>query len=140
MMLTVDLKPETEAALHEEAARAGLDAGHFIQRTLEERLKRAVNGYPGVSPLSGEESKLLRQVNEWLPSETWEKYQELREKFRAETLTEAEHQRLIEIYDQIEVINAQRIAFIAELARFRGLPLKEMMNQLGIAAPGSGFR
>jgi hypothetical protein len=129
MTLTIDLKPEMEAALREEAAKAGLDTGHFIQRTLEERLKRPINGHPDLPPLSSEESKLLRQVNEWLPSETWNEYQELREKFRAETLTEAEHQRLTEIYDQIEVINAQRIGFIAELARLRRVSLKEMMNQ-----------
>ncbi len=129
MTLTIDLKPEMEVALHEEAAKVGLDAGHFIQHTLEERLKRPVNRPPDLPPLSGEESKLLRQVNEWLPSETWDEYQELREKFRAETLTEAEHQRLTEIYDQIEVINAQRIGFIAELARLRRVSLKEMMNQ-----------
>lgn len=136
MTLTIDLKPEMETALREQAAKVGLDTGHFIQRTIEDRLKHAFNGHPDVPPLSGEESKLLRQVNEWLPSETWEEYQELREKFRAETLTEAEHQRLTEIYDQIEIINAQRIAFIAELARFRKVSLKEMMNQLGIASPG----
>jgi len=135
MTLTIDLKPEMEAALREEAARAGLDASHFIQRTLEERLNRPVNGHPDVSPLSSEESKWLRQVNEWLPTETWGEYQELREKFRAETLTVAEHQRLTEIYNQIEIINAQRIGFIAELARLRQVPLEEMMKQLGISAP-----
>ncbi len=136
MSLTIDLKPEIETMLHEEATRAGIDAGYLIQRTLEERLKRPANGHPDVSPLSSEESKLLRQVNEWLPSETWCEYQELREKFRAESLTEMEHQRLTEIYDQIEAINAQRIGFIGELARLRQLSLKEMMNQLGIASPG----
>jgi len=136
MTLTIDLKPEIEAVLREEAARAGLDAGHFVQRTLEERLKRPTNGHPNIPPLSSGESKLLRQVNEWLPSETWNEYQELRKKFHAETLTEAEHQRLTEIYDQIEIINAQRIGFLGELARLRQVSLKEMMNQLGIASPG----
>ncbi len=136
MTLTIDLKPEIETALREEASRIGLDADHFVQRTLEERLKRPINGHSDVPPLSGAESKLLRQVNEWLPSDTWNEYQELREKFRAETLTETEHQRLTEIYDQIEIINAQRIGFIAELARLRKVSLKEMMNQLGIASPG----
>lgn len=136
MTLTIDLKPEIEMALRAEAAKTGLDTGHFVQRTLEERLKWPVNTTPAVSPLSGGESKLLRQVNEWLPSETWNEYQELQEKFRAETLTEAEHQRLTEIYDQIEIINAQRIGFIMELARLRQVSLKEMMNQLGIASPG----
>lgn len=86
---------------------------------------------PDVFPLPDEESKLLWQVNEWLPSETWDEYRELREKFYAETLTEAEHQRLTEIYDQIEIINAQRIGFIAELARLRRVSLEEMITQLG---------
>lgn len=135
MTLTIDLKPEVEAALREEAAKAGLDAGHFIQRTLEERLNRPINGHPDVSPLSGAESKLLRKVNEWLPTETWCEYQELREKFHAETLTDAEHRRLTEIYGQIEIINARRIGFIAELARLRQVSLEEMMRQLGIPAP-----
>jgi hypothetical protein len=135
MTLTIDLKPEIEAALREEAAKAGLDADRFIQRTIEEQLKKAINGHPEVSSLSSAESKLLRQVNEWLPSETWDEYQELREKFRSETLTDAEHQRLTEIYDQIEMINAKRIGFIAELARLRQVSLEEMMKQLGIPAP-----
>jgi hypothetical protein len=136
MTLTIDLKPEMEAALREEAAKAGLAADDFIQRTLEERLKHAANGHPEVSLLSSEESKLLRQVNEWLPSETWGEYKKLQEKFLAETLSETEHQRLIEIYDQIEKINAKRIGFIAELARLRQVSLEEMMRQLGIPIPG----
>jgi hypothetical protein len=135
MILTIDLKADIESALREEAAKAGLDADRFIQRTLEERLKKAANGHPKVSSLSGAESKFLKQINEWLPSETWDEYQELREKFRGETLTDVEHQRLTEIYDQIEMINAKRIGFIAELARLRQVSLEEMMRQLGIPAP-----
>jgi hypothetical protein len=135
MSLTIDLKPEIESALREEAAKAGLDADSFIQLTLEERLKKAANGHSEVFSLSGAESKLLRQINEWLPSETWDEYQKLREKFRAETLTDVEHQRLTEIYDQIEMINAKRIGFIAELARLRQVSLEEMMRQLGILIP-----
>jgi hypothetical protein len=132
MTLTINLKPEVEAALREEASRAGLDTTHFIQQALEDRLKRAINGVPTVPPLSSEESRLLREINQWLPTETWQEYQELRDKFRSETLTEVEHQRLTEIYDQIEIINARRIGFIAELARFRHISLDEMMGILGI--------
>lgn len=135
MSLTLDLKPELEAALHSEAARTGLNTNYFIQSALEERLKRPSTTYVKVSPLTPEESGLLRKVNEWLPSDTWREYRELQEKFRAETLTEDEHQRLGEIYDQIEIINARRIGFIAELARLHQVPLRQMMNQLGITSP-----
>jgi hypothetical protein len=135
MILTIDLKPEIESALREEAAKVGLDADRFIQLTLEERLKKAANCHPEVFSLSSAESKMLKQINEWLPSETWDEYQELREKFRADRLTNMEHQRLTEIYDQIEMINTKRIGFIAELARLRQVSLEEMMRQLGIPIP-----
>ncbi|HMV83585.1 MAG TPA: hypothetical protein PLD20_14455 [Blastocatellia bacterium] len=133
--MTIELKPETATALHNEAAKFGLATSDFVQSALEERLKQTTNKNPAIAPLSAKEGILLRQVNEWLPSETWQEYQELREKFRAETLTEAEHQRLIEIYRRIEVVNAQRIRFIAELARLRQVSLEEMMDQLGINPP-----
>lgn len=135
MILTIELKPEMAAALHNEAAKFGLAISDFVQSALEERLKRTTKGNPAVAPLSAKESVILRQVNEWMPSETWQKYQELREKLWAETLTEAEHQLLIEISHQIEIINAQRIRFIAELARLRRVSLEEMMSQLGINLP-----
>ena len=135
MTLTIELKPEMESALQAEAAKFGLATNDFVQATLEERLKRSVNGQTAVAPLSAKESLLLRKVNEWLPSETWQEYQELREKFREETVTEAEHQRLIEFSTRIETINARRIGFIAELARVRQVSLDEMMNQLGIIPP-----
>jgi hypothetical protein len=136
MTLTIDLKPEMEAALREEAAKAGLAADHFAQRTLEERLKQPVNGRSDVPHLSYEESDLLQKINQGLPTETWEKYDVLREKFRAETLTPEEHAELIAISNQIEIAHARRMEYLVELSRLRQVPLRKLMKQLGIVSPG----
>jgi len=39
MTLTIDLKPELEAQLREEAAKSGMDASTFVVQALQERLQ-----------------------------------------------------------------------------------------------------
>lgn len=136
MTLTIDLKPKMEEALREEAARVGLDTDHFIRHTLEDRLKYVVNGQPSVPHLSQEESELLQKINQGLPTETWERYDELRAKFRAETVTPEEHAELIAISNQIEIAHARRMEYLVELSRLRQVPLRKLMKQLGIGSPG----
>jgi len=56
----------------------------------------------------------------------------LKQKRRAETLTEAEHQTLIEISNQVEEANARRIKSLVQLAALRNVSLETLMADLQI--------
>jgi hypothetical protein len=131
MTLTIDLKPELEAQLREEAAKLGSDPNAFVVQALKERLQR--KGHQDVTPhLSPEESVLLQKINHGLPEATWQEYQELIDKRRAETLTPEEQARLIVLSDAISEAHVERMVNMAELARLRNTSLKTLMRQLKV--------
>jgi hypothetical protein len=130
--ITLELTPELEQRLRDEAAKQGLDPSRYIVIALKERLRPAVRD---VSRLSKAEAGLLQKMNLGLPPEMWEDYHALIAKRRAETLTTEEQATLIEISDQIEQANAHRIQYLIELASLRGTSLKAVMQELGIEAP-----
>ena len=82
--------------------------------------------------LPEEESKLLLKINQPVPSDLRSNYQVLREKREAETLTDDEHDRLIQLSQQIESIGTQRLEALATLAQLRQTSLVELMKTLGI--------
>ena len=131
MTLTIDLTPELEAQLREEAANKGIDASTFVMRALEERLNGTSRQRVPVR-LSQEESALLLKINQGLPEALWQEYHDLVAKRRSETLTPEDHIRLIALSDSIEEAHTERITHVAELAQRRGVPLKTLMKQLGI--------
>jgi hypothetical protein len=131
MALTIDLNPELEAQLREEAAKTGIDTSAFVVRALEERLQRK-SRQRVPSHLSQEEAALLQKINQGLPEAMWQEYHNLIAKRRAETLTSEEHVRLIALSDSIGEAHAERMAHVAELALRRHVPLKTLMGQLGI--------
>lgn len=134
MVITIDITPELEMQLHNEAARVGLDTDRYIVTTLEKHLHRARNDTPHLSTV---ETRLLQKVNLGLSQEVWQHYHELIAKRRAEILTPEEHATLITLSDQIEEANARRIEALAELARLRQTSLEELMSDLGLKEPSS---
>lgn len=84
------------------------------------------------SVVSEEEAPLLQQINRTVPTELRSEYQKLREKREAETLTQPEHQQLIELSKQIETFGAQRLEALAQLAQLRQVTLLDLMQSLGI--------
>lgn len=82
--------------------------------------------------LSGNEAELLRQINQGLPAETWQRYHALMARLRAETLTPDEHAELLRLTDTVEMDNANRIRHLIALAKLRGTSLEDVMQALGI--------
>lgn len=85
---------------------------------------------PNVLP--AEEAQLLLKINQGVPTDLRARYQELRQKHEAETLTNAEHETLIQLSNQIEEIGAQLLAALAQLAQLRQVSLLDLMETLGI--------
>ncbi len=130
MTLTIDLTPEIEAKLRDEAAKEGLDPDRYVLHTLTERWGQPRETDP--PHLSRAESELLQRINEGLPAETWRQYHDLIAKRRAETLTPEQHKALIELSDQVEMDYARRLESVLELAHWRGTSLEAQMQKLGI--------
>ncbi len=128
MTVTIDITPELESQLRDEAAKQGLDAKGYIVHTLEEHLRQTRN----VRHLAKGEADLLRKINQGLPQETWQRYNQLIQKRRMEILSPEEQATLIKISDQIEQANAQRVEYLVQLARLRQMPLEQLMRTLGI--------
>jgi hypothetical protein len=82
--------------------------------------------------LSQAEAELLIKINQGIPSDIQQHYNELIAKREAETLTSDEHENLLRLTEQIEKLQAQRIEYLADLARIRGISLTALMENLGI--------
>jgi hypothetical protein len=80
------------------------------------------------------EAKLLLNINQSIPANIQEEYEELAVKRDDEILTDDEHEKLLQLTEEIETIQAQRIENLAELARLRGVSLTTLMGNLGINA------
>src|SRR5205823_13852100 len=100
MSLVIDLPPELDRRLRQEADREGTDPSTYLLRLVA----RQLSSMPPAGPpaLDVEEGALLQQINLGVPTKTWERYHELIERRRAETLTEQEQRELIGISDAIE--------------------------------------
>jgi hypothetical protein len=132
MTVTIDIAPELERQLCDEAAKMGLDARTYIVKTLEERLRQPQREMPH---LSQGETELLQQINLGVSQEDWQRYHHLLAKRRAETLTSDEQAVLIALSDRIEAANARRITSLVKLAHLRQTSLEVLMQELGIKAP-----
>lgn len=82
--------------------------------------------------LPKDEANLLLRINQGVPSNIQERYDELIAKRRAETLTPEEHSELLRLTEHIERLEAKRAEHMAELARLRNTSLTALMEELGI--------
>jgi len=105
------------------------DLEHFANKVLAIRAKRRAPSLPQ------REGELLQQINQALPPEQQQRFDELTARQRAELLTPNEHSELIQLIEQIESMDVKRMQALAELAQLRNLPVRPLMNQLGIQPP-----
>lgn len=123
-------KPSEDDLLH---VVAGLDKKEF-ERFVTKVL--ALQAQRRTQLLTTREADLLQQINLGISPATWQRYEELKAKRRALTLTDDEHAELIAISDQIEIANARRIGALIQLADLRQTSLEALMAKLGIQQPG----
>lgn len=107
------------------------------QSELEAFVKQvlAIRAQLQLPSLSEDESTLFLEINRGISPDVQRRFDELITKRQSATLTQLEQEELIELSDQIELLNAERIRHLGELARLRGRSLSEVMEDLGIEAP-----
>ncbi len=101
----------------------------FVSQLLVIRAQRETPRLPAT------EAKLLMQINQSIAPELQRRYDELCIRRQAAILTSEEYTELLTLSDQFEEWAANRIAFLAELARIRQVSLPDLMRTLGIQAP-----
>jgi hypothetical protein len=92
----------------------------------------------GPARLGAAESELLARINQDFSEGLRGRYDELIARRRDESLTPEVHQELLRLTAKAERLEGERLAALAELARVRGVPLRTLMNDLGIPASSDG--
>lgn len=132
MTITLNLPKTMEDRLRQQAARKGLSIDRLILLELEQQIGEQA------PPESLTELDLLKKINLDLgiAPKVWERYDYLTERLQEETLTEVEHQELLGLIDLVEAANVERLGYLIQLAKMRGVPIAQLMTDLGIRPRG----
>ncbi len=135
----VELTEEQNETLEQLAASQGRSVSDLIRSgvdaVLTERgsyIRESVCEYDAVNRLSQRESELLLRINRGLAAGMAERYQELMSRRRAGSLAGEELRELLRLTEESERLQAERVEFLAELARLRAKPLGVLIEELGI--------
>ena len=82
--------------------------------------------------LSEREAEILLQINQGLPSAVQERLNELIDQRNARTISAKELRELKKLTNRVELLDAERLKLLTELAHLRGVPLRKLINQLGL--------
>lgn len=84
--------------------------------------------------LSKEETQLITRINQGLPIEVVDRFQQLRDKQDAASLTAEETEELAHLVEQIETAEARRLEYMIALAGIWKISIDELRVRLGIQA------
>lgn len=130
MSILIQINPSLETRLREKASHKGMALNQFISQFLENNFPNTSSTQPTVTD---REAVLLQKINLEISSENWELYLNLKEKQQNNTLSPKEKEQLMGLTEEIEMANAKRISVLAELAQLRNVPIRVLMEQLGLA-------
>ncbi|MCF8246311.1 MAG: hypothetical protein K9J37_16205 [Saprospiraceae bacterium] len=82
------------------------------------------------------EKELLTKIENIVPAFAKRRYKQLHAKLEKETISETEHQELLQIIDFMEERAVERIHLMAELAALRHVSLKELAEQIRLKKYG----
>lgn len=128
MPVTIDLPTDLQKEAERAAAARGVAMSDYLVNAVRERVR-----LESVPRLSAEETRLFQIINKGTPEPVWSRYHELIDRRRALQLTEAEHNELLRLNDEIETTHVERLEAVSRLAELRGVDFEQLMNQLGIA-------
>jgi hypothetical protein len=130
MSIQIQLNSDLEQRLRQKASSKGIGVNQYISQFLEHIFPKNVSAQPTVSE---REAILLQQINLDISTEKWEMYLKLKEKSQKGKLTKSVQEQYLRLIEDIEIANAKRIAVLAELAQLRNVPIRILMEQMGIA-------
>jgi hypothetical protein len=129
-MATVQFKSEVSIELDQLLTGvAQLDTPDLEKLLIQVRQVLAHRQNPSLPAL---ELELLQKINQALPEEIQQKYNELSAKMRSQTITPEEHQDLLKLIDIVEKADGDRLQHLIQLSQLRNISLAELMKQLQI--------
>lgn len=129
-MTTIHLESQFSSASLLKAAEQlnAEELDDFTLGVLRLRAQRQTHGLPTA------EAELIEKINQTLPDEMQQRFEELDAKRRAHALSLEEHAELLDLIEQAEAFNVRRIEALVALAQIRHTSLKVLMKKLGIKA------
>jgi predicted nucleic acid-binding Zn ribbon protein len=129
-MTTVQFKSEISIELDQLLAGvAQLDTPDLEQLLIQ---VRQVLAHRKNSSLPAPEIELLQKINQALPEELQQQYNDLSAKLRSQAITPNEHQDLLKLIDIVEQADCDRLQHLLQLSQLRNISLTELMQQLDI--------
>ena len=123
------LSISTEQILSAVSALSAPDLEKLFERVVDVRAERKAPHF------SAREAALILRVNQSAPAELSERFNALRAKRENRSITPEENAELTNVYLKIEELHVERLSALGELATLRGVPLEQLMQQLGIHFP-----
>ena len=130
MTLTLNLDPQIEQQLRQEAQRLGLQPNDYVLEAVRERLRQSA---PLPQQVAGREAALLGRIDLGLSQEQWARFHALARRLEDGALDPIELEEFVALNDRIEEANARRLEALAELSELRRVPIEQVMTELGIA-------
>ena len=131
MTLTVELPASLEQRIRDRAAELGGNPETVVADLVRDHFSSEVVG--PFTPLTQDETKWLKQVNEVPAAGVRERWRELDRLRRLGQLAEDQRAEMTKLYDQIEAHHVRRIAAAAELARLWQVSLDAVIDRLGLS-------
>lgn len=131
--MPVNLEVTTENLLNAVAQMPESEFNRFVEKA--RKLRKIGKTRPIVSPA---EADLLRKINTIFPSDKRRRYNELYARFKEDDLSKEEYEEVLELSNEFEMLNAERIGMIGELAKLRGQTLDEVMDFFELKVSGNG--
>ena len=78
------------------------------------------------------ELELLQKINQALPEELQQQYNDLNAKMRSQTITTEEYQDLLKLIGIVEQADGDRLQNLIQLSLLRNISLAELMEHLQI--------
>ncbi len=125
MTYTIELSPEEEKIVDRRASRLGVTPQEYVRHALGRPLRV---GRSSSLRLNDDEQQALSQMNARLPLSFWERYAELTNALRSETLTEAEKVELGQLAAQEEAWTGERLQLLQQMAQSRNASLLHFMK------------
>jgi hypothetical protein len=123
-MPTIEVEKEQLLGALLQLSRSELE--EFVRELFSRKIREEVPW------LSERESELLMAINQGLPDDTQRRLNKLIKKRQSYTITEDELQELIQLSDQAELFNVERMKHLIELSHIRNVPLDDLIRQLGL--------
>jgi hypothetical protein len=142
MSLTVELSPDLERLLEEEARRTGTSPASVAREVLRKSLVPGLTTSGSSAPrLSPEESRLLAEINNGPSTAEMERYLALVKRRQSESLADSEMEELRGFTNRMERLAVTRMRALVALAALRGMEVEALMEelQLGKHPPDDEF-